>query len=256
MRETGGHAVRAVPPDERKTFHPIPIVRRDSSPGGSSQARLAPAACKPPPIIGHLPSDPQSLPPMHEGFVKISTAHRVLMARAVVAEMDQGLVIAPRGLHLDGVCSVGFASCLALMLSNSKGVGLVHTSGLKSHEEEIQEAQEEISLRTGLPARLRIGYNLASFREELWQEAQRSSAAAFARDYQCTPAAAGADELTEKTRVIDIVLARHRQHAELLAKNYGADCILMPHSFMALSTDGTLHLFEGLGTGVQFRPVK
>lgn len=253
--EAAAGAVRERSAIERKGSDPIPIVRAGAVTGGSPAGRPLAAAPGPMPSIAPLGADPRSLPTMHEGIVRISTTHRVLMRRALVAEMDEGLVIALRGPHADGVCSVGFASCLAVMLSNSRGVGLVHASGVVDFDEVIQDTREEFSLRTGQPARLMLGYNLESFREQLWNEAQRTSAAAFARDYAYAPAAGGGDETAQKARVIQSVLTRHQRSVECLARNYGADCILMPRSFMALETNGTLHLFEGATTGIQFRPV-
>lgn len=254
-RQSEAKRARPLPVGERKATDPIPIMRRGSTPGSSPLARAVRAAADPLPLVQSPGLPPGSLPSMHGGAVRISTAHGVLMERAVVAEMDDGLVIAPRGPDVDGVCSVGFASCLALILSNDKGVGLVHSSGTMGFHEDIEDALEEFAVMTGQPARLAIGYHLESYRDQLWQFARRMSAAAFARDNRCTPPAAGTDEDAEKARVIATILDSHRHRVETLANDHGASCVPMPRSFLAVSTDGTLHLFEGPVADLRLRPL-
>ncbi|TFZ04885.1 hypothetical protein [Ramlibacter rhizophilus] len=157
---------------------------RRSPPEGRPGAARADAAA-----LSVLATDPP--------LVEVRVGAQLRYARARLANMDKGLVIARRSERLDGLYSMGFASCRAVILESSCAVGLSHTAltgdDFVNH---VRACVRAFRMRCGAEApRLTIGHAPDLYADALAAEWHAHGPESFLRSEQLCFGPAHAEEI-------------------------------------------------------------
>lgn len=192
----------------------------------------------------------------HEDPVSIKAGSEVRVARAIFADMNEGLAIAMADGPDQGVCSLGFATCYALVLKSSNAIGLEHTSmPVEDLPEDIEAALQRFTEETGTKGELfAIGYGLNGYRDDLRQEAksQSLSAEAFAKSHGYTGSITGTTEEEKMERVIQSILDGHQRETTAFARKRGIPAFEMPHGALYVDLQGYIDVFSELATEPEF----
>ncbi len=215
---------------------------------------------------------------VHGARHDIIAGGRAVASDALLADMDDGLVIARTETQASGVCSTGFGSCMALLFRRPDVVGLEHTSrvdlesvieeALAEFESEVtagdgqatQEAShaiEDEAQPPGQETELSIGYSTAGYRSDLEMEIDSLGLKEFwSGRSETLNDAEQAQALTSKEASVRIVLQHHVRDIEAAARQFGASTFDMPHGMLYVPIEGDVELFAGSPKEPDIQPAR
>jgi hypothetical protein len=204
---------------------------------------------------GDSSGDDEGLAP--PSYVKVFSkeTREVLYPRALLAEMDAGLVIAKRAEPIPGIYSGGFSACRAVILQSRSQIALAHMAkrvedGREEFEGSIDACLKLFRKRAqGEKVRLSIGYSTPGLRDAYAGDARTLGWHAFCEDHdgdlrRAVDASLPAGSESQKIkRAIKILLDRSERTMATWAggawaRKNGVKLLQLPHGALLVPVNG------------------